>query len=481
MKSLNSRNVKWLIILFALWLMPGCATISHGPGFESVQKGVSERIDSQIYWYTGQKEDQQVAEAIDKLLEERLTVDAAVQIALLNNRRLQALYQDLGIAQADVVKAGLLHNPVFDASVLFPVDGGSAELNLGITQSFLSIFLVPLKKQIAESMFEEVKTQVTFRILDFAYQVRIAFYRTQADIQRVELLRQRVLAMELSYEFAKRLHDAGNITALALHQQRDVHEMAKLNLRRAETCMIDSREHLNRLMGIWGPQVLWKSAGELPPISQEDLEKKADSAELESRVIEASLELEVARQRILTAGRQLGIKKQTALVPELKLGIEAEKNSDWSVGPSLAFSIPFFNRGQVRLAQSRAHLRQQQELFAAMAVEIRSMAREAHNHLESAKEIAYYYQEIIIPLRQRIINETMLQYNAMQAGPMDLLQAEDQKIEAMVEYTGALEHYWIARAKIEQLLSGGTSGDSDFMGKSADGSNFQQKQTGGRR
>lgn len=235
--------------------------------------------------------------------------------------------------------------------------------------------------------------------------------------------------------------------------------------------MIDSREHLNRLMGIWGPQVLWKSAGELPPISREDLEGQADSAELESRVIEASLELEIARQRILTAGRQLGIKKQTALVPELELGIEAEKNSDWFVGPSVAFPIPFFNQGQVRLARSHAHLRQQQELFAAMAVEIRSMARQSRNHLESAKEIAHYYQEIIIPLRQRIINETMLQYNAMQAGPMDLLQARDRKTEAMLAYTGALENYWIARAKIEQLLSGGTFENSDFMEKSADRSN----------
>ena len=48
-----------------------------------------------------------------RLLQKELSVDTAVQIALLNNRDLQGSYASLGIAQADLVEAGLLENPVF--------------------------------------------------------------------------------------------------------------------------------------------------------------------------------------------------------------------------------------------------------------------------------------------------------------------------------------------------------------------------------
>ena len=85
-------------------------------------------------------------------------VDEAVQIALLNNRELQALYSDLGVAQADLVQAGLLKNPIFDAAILFPVaSGGRPKLELSAVWNFLDIFYVPLRKRVAAARFEEAK------------------------------------------------------------------------------------------------------------------------------------------------------------------------------------------------------------------------------------------------------------------------------------------------------------------------------------
>jgi cobalt-zinc-cadmium efflux system outer membrane protein len=60
------------------------------------------------------------------LLSRELTVETAVQVALLNNKTLQATYEDLSVAQADLVQAGLLQNPVFRRHVAFPVAGRCA-------------------------------------------------------------------------------------------------------------------------------------------------------------------------------------------------------------------------------------------------------------------------------------------------------------------------------------------------------------------
>jgi len=54
-----------------------------------------------------------VAKRTQELLSKPLGMDDAVQIALLNNRGLQASYGELGVSEADLVQAGRLPNPGF--------------------------------------------------------------------------------------------------------------------------------------------------------------------------------------------------------------------------------------------------------------------------------------------------------------------------------------------------------------------------------
>ena len=61
--------------------------------------------------------------------------------------------------------------------------------------SFLDIFYMPLRKRVAAARFEEAKLQVTGAVLDFAATVRAAFYRHQADEQRLELCRPVIQAL----------------------------------------------------------------------------------------------------------------------------------------------------------------------------------------------------------------------------------------------------------------------------------------------
>jgi len=120
----------------------------------------------------------------------------------------------------------------------------------------------------------------------------------------------------------------------------------------------------------------------------------------------------------------------------------------------LEFPIPLFDQGQARIGRAAAELRRAQHEYYALGVRIRATARAVRDRLEAARDRALYYRDIVLPLRERIVNEAQLQYNAMQLGPFQLLRAKEQQIETAVRYIEALREYWLAAGDAGQLLSG---------------------------
>lgn len=438
----------WLPAL--LFLLSGCATVSLNAGFSDISAAVEERSAARIFWNHGTELDREAAEKVRSLLKDKLNADRAVQVALLNNRDLQAIYSELGVAQADLVQAGLLNNPIFDAAVKFP-SSGPPNLELSAVMNFLDVFYIPLRKRVAAARFEEAKLRVTGAVIDFAGQVRSAFYSHQANEQMVELRQTIVQALAASLEVAMRLHEAGNITDLDLARERALAEASKLTLRSAEVAVRQSREQLNTLMGLWGKDTEWQTDGRLPDIPAPSLETDG----IERIALERSVDLTNARQRIVVAGEQLGFHRSTALVPELRLGPLGEREEgSWTVGPTLEFPLPLFDQGQGRIGRAAAELRRAQQEHYALAVRIRSTARAVRDRMQGARDRALYYRDILLPLRERILNEVQLHYNAMQLGVFQLLRAREQQIEAGVAYIEALRDYWLSRTEIEQILSG---------------------------
>jgi cobalt-zinc-cadmium efflux system outer membrane protein len=445
-----ARGIVWpglLLLGFA-----GCASVDLSAGFGEVGAAVQERSASRIAWNGGTELDQEAAEQVRSLLRRKLTVDDAVQIAMLNNRDLQAIYADLGLAQADLVQAGLFKNPVLDAAILFPLSGVRPDLQLSVVVNLLDALYVPLRKQVAAAQFEEAKLRVTGAVLDFTAQVRRAFYVHQANEQTVELHRTIVQALSASLDVRRRLHEAGNISDLDLIRERVQTEASKILLRSAESDAQQSRERLNGLLGAWGDDTTWEIGGRLPDIPAEPLSMNG----IERLALARSLDLSHARQRIVVAGQQLGYSRASALVPDVEIGAGAEKDGAeaWKVGPAITVPLPLFDQGQARIARAAAELRRAQQEYYALGVRIRSAARAVQDRLASARDRALYYRDILLPLRERIVNEAQLHYNAMQIGIFQLLRDREQQIETGIAYVQVLRDYWLARADLSQIASG---------------------------
>jgi len=440
------------VIGAAVLVLGGCATVTRQEAFEGVRADVGERSDKVVHWRQGTSEDEAVDERVRTLLASELTADAAAQIALLNNPRLQAKYEDLGLAQASLVQAGLLSNPVFDTTLLYQGGSSSPELiDAGISINFLNVLMVPMRKQLAQAEFENAKLRMTAAVMDLEAQVQVAYYRLQADQQRLEMLDEVVQNMRTGHDFARRLHRAGNITDLQFDAERAAYESAKVEVAAAQSAVVADRERLNVLMGLWGSQTQWTVAPRLPELPAE----AADVAAVERRAVERSLDLQISRGNIERAARALGITDSTRIISDLELGIAGEReDGKWKTGPSIGVNLPLFDLGQGRHAAAQALMRRSQQEYLATAIEVRSSARRAAYAVESARQRAVYLRDVVVPLRTKVVSETQLHYNAMQLGLPQLLFVQQQQIDAGRRYIDALGEYWLARSGLDQILNG---------------------------
>jgi cobalt-zinc-cadmium efflux system outer membrane protein len=259
-----------------------------------------------------------------------------------------------------------------------------------------------------------------------------------------------VQALAASWDVSRRLHEAGNITDLDLARDRVVTETSRLALRSAEIAARQSREQLNRLMGVWGEQTEWEIDGRLPDIPADP----PSVTGIEREALARSIDLAHARQRIIAAGERVGYERATSLIPGAELGLEAEREEGWKLGPVLSVPLPLFDQGQARIGRGAAELRRAQQEYYALAVHIRSTARAVRDRVLGAQDRARYYRDILLPLHERVVSEGQLQYNAMQIGIFQLLRDRTQQIEAGVAYVEELRDYWMARADLAQMLDG---------------------------
>ncbi len=104
-------------------LAAGCAKFTGDGGMAPVTDSVRREIGRDAVKLSSAEENRRARERVQALLSEPLSEDAAVQITLLNNRGLQAAYNDLGISEAEYVQASLPPNPALTLSSAFSTGG----------------------------------------------------------------------------------------------------------------------------------------------------------------------------------------------------------------------------------------------------------------------------------------------------------------------------------------------------------------------
>ncbi|PKO20113.1 hypothetical protein CVU37_01205 [candidate division BRC1 bacterium HGW-BRC1-1] len=451
----SSTIVGFIFILFLVQpvAMSVAAPAPGADAMQDIQNVTTGRTGYKLAPVNEAQCEETIQYAISCLLENSLSKDEAVQIALLNNRELQARLADLGIARGDLIDAGLLKNPLLD--FLYRKSNAPdtlANLEWSVTLDFLNLLTLPLRRAIAASEFETTKLEIANDVLNLAFDVQSAYYNLQAATQAGKMYQAAVNASKAAYDGAQVLHEAGNITDLAFHQEQAIYEEQKLLLAEAETETVALREELNMLMGLWGNQVAWKIPDKLPEMPAREFQ----GAGLESVAVYQRLDLASIRQDIETLARESGLQDATRLLPELSGQFAAERDTDgsWLRGGGVSLPIPLFNQGQGRVLKAQAKLNQARHRYYAKAVNIRSEVRKAFAQMRKNRERVRYYDKIMLPLRKRMVEESHLLFNSMDVSPFELLASKREEINAQRDRTEALRAYWVARSDLERALGG---------------------------
>lgn len=431
----------------------GCASVSRERGHDQVASVVSERTGHKTRWEKGPPDDAQIADWVRKVAAEGLTRDRAVEIALVNNPSLQATYEELGVSQADMVQAGLLRNPAFGLDLGFRLNNGQTnEVRGSLVQDFLDLFVLPLRKQIAREEFEAATLNVAHRALEVAAEAEKAFVSAQATVELVAFRRTVVEGTGAAADLSARQLEAGNVSELDRATQAATYQQAKLDLAREEIALLEARERVNRLLGLWGETTSWRSTEQLPPMP--DADPRLDH--LESFAMNRRLDIAVARRRAALLTKAVDLARSTRLIGRLDIGVDMHQdpNGPLLLGPNLVIELPIFDQRQAAIARLEAQRREMERRLQEVAVDARSEVRLAALRLETGRQMVSHYRDVLVPLRKTVAEQALLHYNGMFVSAFQLLAAKQGEVDARRGYLESLRDYWIARAELARALGG---------------------------
>jgi outer membrane protein TolC len=438
------------LLLAGAALLGGCSSFSPDGGLGMVQQTTRDRLGKQLVAAKTDADQQAIAERVAELLAKPLTADDAVQVALLNNRGLQAELQQLGITEAQVVQAGRLPNPGFAFGR--KTRGDEVEIEYFLAANLARLLVLPLINELEARRFEQAQGMVAQRVLAIATDTRKAYVHAVAAEEGVRYMRQVMQAAEASAELARRMAAVGNFNKLQQLREQGFYADAALNQARAMQVQAATRERLIRLMGLWGAQTAFALPERLPDLPGEP----ADQPDIERTAMAQRLDVLGAKQAAQQTASNLQLTRTTRFVNVLEVGVS---RSNFNEGPSergweIGLVLPLFDWGDARVAEAEAIYMQTVHRAAETAVNARSEVREAYGNYRSAYDIARHQRDHVVPLRKQIAEQNLLRYNGMLIGVFELLADARAQIASVNAYIESLRDFWVAQADLEMALIG---------------------------
>ena len=437
-----------IVVVASFMFASGCASVPRDAGVTDVRQAVSERTNQTVEWKTepSTADDPRIRE----LLQGELTADNAVAVAMVNNPRLQATLGDLGIARADLLQASVVRNPLFEAEIRFPRDP-FRPFELRLAQTLVDLIQLPRRRALGRAAFDAAKLRVTSEVVRFAADVRTQHSDLLAASQRVALSRLNLEAAKASAELAQRQHDAQNITDLDLENEQAQYEQAKLDLAREEQRLLVAREALVRAMGLRDASIEWRLPQAFPPLPPTE----QDQQQLEQLAASRRLDIDIARRAVGIARQQVPMARLAALGDITVDGhLQRDANGAKTFGPGIELPVPIFNTGAPARSRAEAEYLRARHGLNALLAESSSQLRAARATVAEARARVEYYRDVIVPRRQRIVELTKLEHNAMLVGVFQLLQSKQNEAQARRDFIDAQRDYSSARNNLDRALNG---------------------------
>src|ERR1700736_4377882 len=337
-----------LTVLLSTLALSGCTTFSPDGGMTVVANVAAETLKKDVISIRTAEDADEAHNAVQRLLRRSLTVDTAVQLALLNNRGLQASYNELALAEADMVQQSLPPNPTFS---IFRIAGNSAlEAERQVVGNILALSTLPFRSEIARQRFQQAQLRAAEETLRLAADVRRTYFRAVAANELVGLLTEAKSTAESTAQLALKLGETGALNKLDQAREQVFYAETTAELATGRQDGTSSRERLIRLLGLWDGDLGFRLPQKLPGLPRCTLSLPS----IEVDAVEHRIDLQIARIELAALAKSLNLTEATRFVAMLDVAGVDRKTRDPSGltyrerGVDAQFQIPIFDGGEVR-------------------------------------------------------------------------------------------------------------------------------------
>jgi len=427
---------------------------------------------------------------IETVLADGLTVDEAVRLALLNNRRLQAEFMAIGVAKADLVQAGLLSNPTLAFSAQFPEGGGRSNIQASLAQNIAELWQIPKRKAAADAGLNETILRVAHFATNLAQQTKIDYYRAKSAEDLFAVAEKNLELVSKSFEAVRAQREAGSASLLDENLARGEVLTAELGVRNARLAAANAKRALARQLSLSQNVSALSLVDSLPEFSEptpdaEDAIELARQSRLDIQAVKQSVQSLLARMELekrkvfpdLTMGPSLerpdrratpgrdvaadfvrsSLANGAITAPDIQSRHERQQQRrqeiDFLLGPALSMTLPVFDQNQAQIAKAwYGYLREVRE-YEAILFDIAQNVRSAVDEAGTAETNARYYRDELVPQANRSLEFASASYVAGQTSILTLLEAQRLALETQRGLTNTLLDACTARARLEQEVA----------------------------
>ncbi|CAN7441380.1 TolC family protein [Massilia sp. LjRoot122] len=431
-------------------VLSGCAGFSQDGGLDTVSSMATVRTGQDVRLPKTADDGASGRAELDRLLQEPLTADSAVRVALLNNRGLRASLAGLGVAEADLVQAGRMRNPGFSFSRMSA--HGETEIERSVMFDLVGLLTMPIRRDIEARRFKGAQLTAALDVVRLAADTRKAWFTAVAASQSARYAEQVREAAQASAELAQRMAKAGNLSALDQAREQVFSAEATAQLARARHRATAAREGLARLLGVWGTQTAFRLPERLPDLPA----APRDGNNVESLAMQQRLDVQLAKLEAESTARALGLTRATGVVNVLEAGYAnaSKTGAPRENGYEIELALPLFDWGGARVAKAEGLYMQSVHRTAQAAITARSQVREAWSAYRTNYDVAMHYRDEVIPLQKKISEETLLRYNGMLMSVFELLADARAQITGVNAAIEAQRDFWIAETELQAAING---------------------------
>jgi outer membrane protein TolC len=435
----------------------GCVGFTPDGGMSPVIEVAASRLDKDVIKIRSDVDAGSAQDQTAKLLAHPLTAGRAVQVAFLRNRDLQASFNELGVSEAEYVKASLPPEPSFSLNQLAGM--GDVEVVSQVAVGLFALATLPARQEIASEKFQAAQWRTAGEVMALAADVSRQYFMTVAAQDQDTFLGTAVSGAQASADLARQLGEAGNINKLQQAREGSLCVELGAQLADARLQAKAERERLTRLMGLWGHDIAFKLPKSLPALPKRIMTER----DVEATALRQRLDLRAARHELDALARQLGLTNATRYVTDVSLAFQndTERAASSSNGSNLTrngavldFTIPIYDFGESKVRNAHETYMAAANRLAQRAINARSQAREAYVRYRGKYDLARYYQERVVPLQTTIFEQSSLETNGMLADVTQLILDARLRSTNNVAAIVAKRDFFLAAVDLKAALTG---------------------------